>query len=282
MTVLNASRSMSSTAVVRSFRRCAHRVVDAICEQRPVRQVRERVVERLVPELGFETVALRDVLDRGEHRGAAERTSSWCEFTSTSIRRPSFSWCRHIPERRHAPGPSICELGQEALGLVVGMDVGDEAIQELLARIAVVLDRGLVHLEERERSRVVHPHGLRVVEEELAGVRFAGAQLHLARAQLGFAAFILGGLGAEQVHDESDPQRRQRREPVNVGRGHVRVDQARGDRELTERDADDRPHQRGPPHARTDLFEVAGDHERVADRQCRAPADRVDDQRDRR
>ena len=228
-------------------------------------------MERLVPQLGFEAVALRDVLDRDEHGGAVRGTSSWCELTSTSIGRPSFSWWRHTPDRCSA-GPGMLELGQQALGFVVRVDVGDEPIEELLARVPVVMDRGLVHLQERERLRVVHPHRLRVVEEQLARVRLARAELGLARPELGVALLLRRGLGAEQVHDESDAQRRERREPVHVGRGHVGVDPAERDRELPERDAHDRPHQRRAPHARADLLEVAGDDERVPDRQRRAPS----------
>ena len=72
LTVLNASRSMSSTAVGAIGSPLAHRVVDAIGEQRPVGQAGERVMERLMPQLGFEAVAPRDVLDRDEHGVAAE------------------------------------------------------------------------------------------------------------------------------------------------------------------------------------------------------------------
>ena len=150
MTVLNASRSRSSTAVVRSLAALPHRVVDPVGEERPVREVRERVVERLVPQLGFEAVALRDVLDRDEHGRRGRGTVSWCEFTSTSIGRPSFSWWRHTPDRCISE-PLDLELGEQALGFVVRADVGDEPVEELFARVAVVMDRGLVHLEERER-----------------------------------------------------------------------------------------------------------------------------------
>ena len=47
------------------------RVLHAVREQRPVREIGERIVERPVAQLSFEPVALGHVLDRGEHRGAA-------------------------------------------------------------------------------------------------------------------------------------------------------------------------------------------------------------------
>ena len=114
---------------------------------------------------------------------ARPRNGSWCEFTSTSMRRPSFSWWRQTPERCISD-PWIRELGEEALGLVVRVHVADETIEELVARVAVVMDRRLVDLEEGERARVVDPHRLRVVEEQLAGVGLARTELELARPQL--------------------------------------------------------------------------------------------------
>ena len=278
LTVLNASRSRSSTGgrVVPSA--LAHRVVDPIGEQRSVGQVGERVVERLVTELGFEPVAMRDVLDRDEHRGASAERELMRVHLDVDAAAVLQLVAPHAGTLHLDPDP---ELGQEPLGLVVRVDVADAAFEELLAGVAVVMDRGLVHFQERERLFVVYPHRLRVVGEELAGVRFARAELGLTRPQLGLAPLLRRGLGAEQVHDEPDAQRRQRGEPVHVGRAHVRMDPARGDRELPERQPHDRPHEGRAPDARADLLEVARDHERVPDRERRAPADRVDDDRDR-
>ena len=148
MTVLNASRSMSSTAVGAIGSALAHRVVDAIGEQRPVRQVGERVVERLVPELGFEAVALRDVLDRDEHRVAAaevELVRAHLDVDAAAV----LQLVAPHPRPLHARARDV-ELGQQALGFVVRVHVGDEPIEELLARVAVVMDRGFVHLQEVE------------------------------------------------------------------------------------------------------------------------------------
>ena len=131
---------------MRSLAALPHRVVDAIGEQRPVRQVRERVVERLVPQLGLETVALRHVLDRDEHRGAAVEV----ELVRAHFHVDRAAVLQLVAPHAgslHAPGPRS-RARQQALGLVVRVDVGDEAIEELLARVAVVMDRGFVHLEE--------------------------------------------------------------------------------------------------------------------------------------
>ena len=255
-----------------------HCVVDPIGEERTVRQVRERVVERLVAELGFEAVALRHVLNRDEHRGAPEER----ELVRVHLHiDPPAVLQLMAPDAGSLHLRALDrELGEEALGLVVGVHVTDEPVEELLARVAVVVNRRFVHLEERQGAGVVDPHRLRVVEEELARVRFTRAELQLAGAQLGLAPLLGGGRRAEQVQDERDAQRRQHCEPVHVGRGHVRVDPPQRDRELAERHANDDPGQGGSPHPRADLFEEAGDHERVADRQGRPPADGVDDERD--
>ena len=69
-------------------------------------------------------------------------------------------------------------LAQESLPLLwVGgsADVLDRHRQELLARVAIAADRGLVHGEETQRLDVVHPHGLRIrfEEEPVAGLAVA-------------------------------------------------------------------------------------------------------------
>ena len=63
-------------------------------------------------------------------------------------------------------------------------EVRDPHGQELVARVAVVLDRRLVHLQEALVAQVVHPHRHGVVREEQAeaGLRFAQGGLRAAAA----------------------------------------------------------------------------------------------------
>ncbi len=77
-----------------------------------------------------------------------------------------------------APGADIAQAGR-AVGDQVHQprhvlrraDVGDAHGQELVAAVAVVLQRGLVDLEEGERAEVVEPHGRRVLVEQEAEAR---------------------------------------------------------------------------------------------------------------
>ena len=77
LTVLKSSRSRNSTASGRlSVASAAERVFDAITEQRPVREVGDRVVEGLIGELLLELLALGDVAqvdDDAADRGVVQQ-----------------------------------------------------------------------------------------------------------------------------------------------------------------------------------------------------------------
>ena len=68
------------------------------------------------------------------------------------------------------------DLVEKRPDVVGGTDLGDAHRQELVARVAVVLDRRRVHLEEAKVVQVEDPHRLRVLQEELAEARFLLAQ----------------------------------------------------------------------------------------------------------
>ena len=87
--------------------------------------------------------------------------------------------------------------------------------------------------------------------------------------------FVLLGLRAEQPDDETSPRSRAPRCRARTASGRT-FSRDRCDRDLAEHDADGRPHGR-MRHTREPTSSSTRTDEHVTDRQCRSPADRVDD-----
>ena len=145
-------------------------VLHAIREQRPVREIRERVVECPVPQLPLEAIAFGHVLDRGQHRGAAlevESVRSDVDLDGPAVFQNVTP--RHRAVMQRGRDGDLFEKGPDVVGRT---DIGHTHRQELFARVPVVLDRCRVHLEEVQVFQVEDPHRLRVLQEELAEARF--------------------------------------------------------------------------------------------------------------
>ena len=169
-----------------------HGVVHTVGEQRPVGQVRQRVVEGLMTQLRLEGVAVGHVLHGDEDcimRIERKLMGPHLDVDDAPVLQamPPGALVECVPFAPH--------LGQETGHIFGRTDVGDASIEELLPCVAVVADGRLVHLEELEGIDVIDPHRLGVVGEELAEARLAHAQLRI-------RCLLSGGLRSQQLDHE--------------------------------------------------------------------------------
>ena len=88
---------------------------------------------------------------------------------STSMSWPSLVRCRQEPDSSRS-SCRVDEVLVELGDVLRGADLGDRHGQELIARIAVVKQRGLVDFDEAQRLHVVDPHRVRMTLEQHAEI----------------------------------------------------------------------------------------------------------------
>ena len=152
--------------------------------------VRRMLEERAVASLArllclFRAPALGDVLRHGQRRGL----SGEGDGVRRDIHLDDLAGLDTVaPTAGRLPRLSrVIEMREQRVDVLGAPEVPDGHGQELVARVAVALDRGVVDLEEPQRGQVVNPHRQRIGGKQRAELLFSAHGLlgsHLRQAGL--------------------------------------------------------------------------------------------------
>ncbi len=140
-------------------------VVDAIGEERAVGQAGQPVVERLELQLALETDPSGDIADDHD-RGRAAREHHVGDVELDIDDAAALGAMPGVAEVLLALLRDGHTVSLQLLGLVLDAQIGLAESEELIARIPVHVERGVVDGEVAERLHIEEEHGLRVALEE--------------------------------------------------------------------------------------------------------------------